>query len=326
MMDFVNNGFIDPLLFIDYSGSYYSFKCKIEKEEITLSAKHMCSLQFVSLEFAHGIRLHELLILKLLLNNDYISINDFEIELAKYQIKLNKKDLNGICNTLSPDFYTQNDKKKYGNLTYITLDKDSKQIYKTNEFSELLQNSIYKDELEDCLEYGIKRATLKPEEKIENDNLVLYRKYSRKDICKLLNWQSDCSSTIYGYKTETSYDEYTCPIFVTYKKDDNISETTKYEDVFIDNSLFSWMSRSRRTSQSEEVATIINQQQNHIRVMLFVKKDDAEGTDFYYLGKMNYNSFEDTTMKSGESVVNIRFDMETPVPQNIYNYLEAQNL
>ena len=83
------------------------------------------------------------------------------------------------------------------------------------------------------------------------------------------------------------------------------------------------MSRSRRTSQSEEVATIINQQQNHIRVMLFVKKDDAEGTDFYYLGKMNYNSFEDTTMKSGESVVNIRFDMETPVPQNLFNYLEG---
>lgn len=41
---------------------------------------------------------------------------------------------------------------------------------------------------------------------------------------------------------------------------------------------------------------------------------------------MNYNSFENTTMKSGESVVNIRFDMETPVAQNLYNYLEAQNL
>ncbi|MBO5137080.1 MAG: DUF3427 domain-containing protein [Spirochaetaceae bacterium] len=57
--------------------------------------------------------------------------------------------------------------------------------------------------------------------------------------------------------------------------------------------------------------------------MLFVKKDDAEGTDFYYLGKMNYNSFEDTTMKSGESVVKIRFEMETPVPQNPFNYLEG---
>ena len=156
-----------------------------------------------------------------------------------------------------------------------------------------------------------------------SDNLVLYRKYSRKDICKLLNWKSDCSSTIYGYKTETSYEEYTCPIFVTYKKDDDISETTKYEDVFIDNTIFSWMSRSRRTSKSEEVATIINQPRNNIRVMLFIKKDDAEGTDFYYLGKMNYNSYLDTTMKSGESVVNIQFDMETPVPQNLYNYFEG---
>ena len=50
---------------------------------------------------------------------------------------------------------------------------------------------------------------------------------------------------------------------------------------------------------------------------------EKPGTDFYYLGKMNYNSFEDTTMKSGESIVNIRFDMETPVPQNLYNYLEG---
>ena len=323
MMDFVNNEFIDPLLFIDYSGAYYSFKCKVEKQEINLPAKHMCSLQFISLEFAHGIRLHELLILKLLLSNDYVTINDFANELAKYQIKLNKKDLNGICNTLSPDFYTQNDKKKYGNITYITFDKNLARIYKTTEFTELLQNQIYKEELEDCLEYGIKRAVLSDTERIEDDNLVLYRKYSRKDICKLLNWKSDCSSTIYGYKTETSYEEYTCPIFVTYKKDDDISETTKYEDVFIDNTLFSWMSRSRRTSESEEVATIINQPRNNIRVMLFIKKDDAEGTDFYYLGKMNYNSYLDTTMKSGESVVNIQFDMETPVPQNLYNYFEG---
>lgn len=45
------------------------------------------------------------------------------------------------------------------------------------------------------------------------------------------------------------------------------------------------------------------------------------------MGKMKYNSFEDTTMKdkdgSDVSVVNIQFDMETPVPHNLYNYLEA---
>ena len=179
----------------------------------------------------------------------------------------------------------------------------------------------------DCLEYGMKRATLKPEEKIINDNLVLYRKYSRKDVCKLLNWKSDCSSTVYGYKTETSTPEYTCPIFVTYEKAEDISETTKYDDVFIDNTRFSWMSRNRRTSKADEVAALIDQPNNNIKIMLFVKKNDGEGSDFYYMGKMKYNSFADTTMKDKDgsrvSVVNIQFDMEIPVPQNLYNYLEA---
>ena len=167
-------------------------------------------------------------------------------------------------------------------------------------------------------------------EKIINDNLILYRKYSRKDICKLLNWKSDCSSTVYGYKTETSTEEYTCPIFVTYEKSSDISETTKYEDRFVDNTRFSWMSRSRRTSESDEVAALINQNSNNIKIMLFVKKNDGEGSDFYYMGKMRYNSFKDTFMKdkdgSDVSVVNIQFDMENPVPQNLYNYLCKRKL
>lgn len=330
MMDFVENGFIDPLLFIDYSGSYYSFKCKIEKKEIALNAKEMCSLQFISLEFARGIRMHEILILKLLLEKKSIIIEDFAEKLSVYSIKLNEKDLNGIGKTLSPDFYTQKDKKKYGNMTYIKIDKEKNIICRTDEFSALLGNSVYKTELSDCLEYAIKRAGLKSNEIRYDDNLVLYRKYTRKDICKLLNWKSDCSSTIYGYKTELSYGTPTCPIFVTYNKKSNISESTKYDDVFIDNSHFSWMSRSRRTSATEEVSALINQSKNHIKAMLFVKKSDDEGSDFYYLGNMIYNSFEDTKMNSEKDgkiekvpVVNIQFRMKNPVPQQLYNYLES---
>ena len=320
MMDFVNNGFIDPFLFIDYKGSYYAFKCSIEKKPEELSIKQLCSLQFFSLEFARGIRLHELLLISVLLKQEKISLTDFELELAKYNVKLTKKDFTGMLNLLSPDFYTQNDKKKYSGIKYISY--DNQEIKRTDEFSELL-----KSDLSDCLEYGIKRASLKDDERIINDNLVLYRKYSRKDVCKLLNWKSDCSSTIYGYKTETSTEEYTCPIFVTYEKSDDISETTKYEDGFIDNTRFSWMSRSRRTSQTEEVAALINQPENNIKIMLFVKKNDGEGSDFYYMGQLKYNSFTDTTMKDKDGadvpVVNIQFDMENPVPQNLYNYLVA---
>ena len=64
--------------------------------------------------------------------------------------------------------------------------------------------------------------------------------------------------------------------------------------------------------------------------MLFVKKNDDEGSDFYYLGNMIYNSFEDTKMNSEKDgkiekvpVVNIQFRMKNPVPQQLYNYLES---
>ncbi|MBQ5999248.1 MAG: DUF3427 domain-containing protein [Treponema sp.] len=89
---------------------------------------------------------------------------------------------------------------------------------------------------------------------------------------------------------------------------------------------YNWYSRSRRTSESDEVSPLIHQTENNIRILLFVKKDDAEGSDFYYMGDMKYHSFEDTTMNGKDGrvpVVNIQFDMETPVPQNLYSYLEG---
>ena len=326
MMDFVNNGFIDPLLFIDYAGSYYGFKCKVEKEDSLLSAKEMCSLQFFSLEFARGFRVHEILLLQKLMQQEQITCENFSQILRAYNVILNEKDIAGMCNLLSPNFYTQADKKKYGGITYVNFDKTKQIFTRSDEFTNLLNNELHVKEISDCLSYGLKRATLKDNEVRVDNNLVLYRKYSRKDVCKLLNWKSDCSSTVYGYKTETSTEDYTCPIFVTYKKSDDISDTTKYEDVFIDNTRFNWYSRSRRTSESDEVSALIHQSENNIRVLLFVKKDDAEGSDFYYMGDMKYHSFEDTTMNGKDGrvpVVNIQFDMETPVPQNLYSYLEG---
>jgi hypothetical protein len=120
--------------------------------------------------------------------------------------------------------------------------------------------------------------------------------------------------------------ELTCPVFITYKKSDEISDSIKYEDYFIDNSRLNWMSKNKRTSTSPDVSVILDQARNKIEIPLFVKKDDNEGTDFYYLGNMKRDTFEDTTMKSeGKSVnvVNIRFDLENAVPQELYNYLEA---
>ena len=92
----------------------------------------------------------------------------------------------------------------------------------------------------------------------DDNNLVLYQKYSRKDVCRILNWEKDVSSTIYGYR----YNYGTCPIFVTYNKLETISKSTQYLDYFINEQIFNWMTRSRVSIKSKEAQQIIHAKDN----------------------------------------------------------------
>ncbi len=55
----------------------------------------------------------------------------------------------------------------------------------------------------------------------EDTGLVMYEKYTRREVCRLLKWENDEGNVIFGYKVKHG----TCPIFVTYNKDKEISYT-----------------------------------------------------------------------------------------------------
>lgn len=330
MMDFVNHGFIDPFLFINYKGSYYAFKCLMAKKEPTISYKHICSLQFISIEFARGIRLHEVLLLQLLLNRTEITLSFFRSELKKYGVSLHRDDIQGLCRTLSPNYYRENDKSKYGNISYIEYDENSNVIIKSASFKSLLQNNIYRKEIEDVLQYAINKATLKGNEKYHSNNLVLYRKYTRKDVFKLLNFDKDQNpQNVGGYIIQEVNGQKKCPVFVTYKKAEETSSSTKYEDYFIDNVRFNWMSKNKRYIKSPDVKDILEQETNKIQIPLFIKKDDNEGADFYYLGMMHVDPTSAKQEKISDDngnllpVVNLQYDLQPPLTQNMFNYLQA---
>ena len=214
----------------------------------------------------------------------------------------------------------------YKLLPYVEFDEEYNILRRSSEFSLLLQNENYLCELYDCLEYGLEKAYLRKTEQYGSHNFVLYRKYSRKDVCKLLNWKKNITAqNIGGYFIDEDNGEMTCPIFVTYKKSEDISESIDYDDRFINSSCLNWMSKSDRTLSSPDVSRIINQKRNGIQILLFVKKDDNDGTDFYFLGSMSTTEkIHEMTMKNtNKSVVNIEFAMETNVPQNLYDYLEG---
>jgi hypothetical protein len=147
-------------------------------------------------------------------------------------------------------------------------------------------------------------------------------RYSRKDVCRLLNWENNQQSTMYGYKIDRATQ--TCPIFITYHKSDTITSAVHYEEGFINQSQIAWCSKSKRTLQSAEIQALLS---NTNDLHVFVKKDDVEGTDFFYMGKGDIHSPVETTQKNQDGlqvpVVEMTVDLESPVERALYDYFQT---
>lgn len=180
----------------------------------------------------------------------------------------------------------------------------------------VISNSVFKKFLRDAANYSIQSFNKSFDRYKFVDGFVRYNKYGRKDVCRVLNWNLDVSSTVYGYRTSNGV----TPCFVTYHKSDEVSESTSYNDHFINQVTFAWESRSRRRIESEEIQNVINSK----RILLFVKKEDGEGTDFYYLGDckiVNGSIREDKMPGTNISVVHFSFELDKPVENDLYEYI-----
>jgi hypothetical protein len=160
------------------------------------------------------------------------------------------------------------------------------------------------------------------------DGFILYKKYSRKDVFRILCWdENPVAQNVGGYII--SKDKTNCPIFVNYHKEEDISSTTKYEDKFINNYTFQWMSKSKRTLKSPDVKAI-SEYRSGIRIPLFIKKHNDEGGEFYYIADVTPqdNSFEQTSMRDDNgkevSVVKMLLTLKHPVEANMYEYLTTK--
>lgn len=318
LLDFYENGEMDPLLILNHTAmdSYYSFLKKADKDyDEYLSEEEISSLKFISKNLASGKRPHELLILKSLIYNGYFSVESIEHLLkAEYGIQNDVKSIESAIDVLNLDF-SKKDKKDFPELSFMN------EFQISNEFKEYLAHETYRNHVLDVIDYGLLKYKTEYNSQVEGENLTLYAKYSRRDVCRLLNWPNDDSSTLYGYRVKHN----TCPIFVTYDKKEDISDSTKYLDEFVNRDVFSWMTRSRLKLDSKEVVAIKNYQKTNLKIHLFIKKSDDEGKDFYYMGQVEPFDFIQTTIKSKDGdlpIVNIKYNLHIPVKDELYDYFE----
>ncbi len=321
VFDFYEYGEIDPMLFIQYSKSYDQFVKSVDKDfTVSFSDKEEAILEFIS-SLVNGKRIHELLMISSLLNNEKISLETYKILLEEKGEKYRESDYVSALNVLGKVFVNAPaEKKRYNDIEFISTDEAKNgMLRRATLFYSLFNNTRFVNEMKCLVRYGLRRY----EDLFKNhdeDNLVLYEKYSRKDVCRILNWEHDDSSTVYGYRIKHN----TCPIFVTYEKKEDIANSTKYEDQFINNQLFSWMTRSKVSLESQESQKIINYKEIGLKIYLFIKKSDGEGTDFYYMGKVSPVDYMQTEIKNDKGqklpIMNFKMKLEHSVREDIYEY------
>ncbi|MDR3291870.1 MAG: DEAD/DEAH box helicase [Methanobrevibacter sp.] len=326
LIDFYENGDLDPILILNHStiSNYYEFLQYADEDyEEQLSDDESDSLKFLSKWLANGKRPHELFILKFLVNRNSFSIHDVHNSLIKnYNISNDINSINSAINFLKLNYIKDNEKKKYENISSFLKESKKDEFKISEEFKRFLDNKAYSNHVNDLIRY----ALLKYKKEYFNNgteetNLKLYAKYSRKDVCRILNWETDDSSTVYGYRIK--YD--TCPIFVKYKKPEDISSSTNYEDEFESDEIFSWMTRNRLTIKSKEVIEIKNHENNNLKIYFFIKKSDNEGSDFYYMGQVKPVEHHETTISDDDNnelpIVNFKLKFHTPVKEDLHDYL-----
>jgi SOS-response transcriptional repressor LexA len=308
---------------------------KVEKaESLALSKQQVKLLELFSKEINNSKRLEESIILKLLIESSELSVKDLkELVLKKYRYTISEETIKSCVSNLNFEFVRE---KKGGKML------SAKEIYDlnilsiengifvfSNAFTAHLNQEVFKGFLLDSADYSIyEYDRLFAIDKWQN-GFVLYRKYSRKDVFRILNVsENPVAQNVGGYLV--SPDNEHCPIFVNYHKEEHISESTKYEDEFVNNKEFDWMSKSNRTLSSNDVQSILGHK-GPIRLPLFIKKNNDEGMDFYYMGEVSpeLNQIVQTTMlnDSGKQlpVVKIRFNLDVPVSSNMFNYLQEKS-
>ena len=332
LRDFDDYGEMDVIRIFDNNslGSYYKFLVKYEKRyKIRLSEDEEKVIEFVSKKLASGKRVQELQMLKRLLAYArglsklglFVGLSE---DMKEYGKEISQDQKENIVNVMTNEFPAGSGKKTYSQCVFI--EEDASDYKPTESFMEMLKNDDFYNILKELVEFGISRYERDYSDCYENSDLVLYQKYTYEDVCRLLNWeQNEVPLNIGGYKFDKKTK--TFPVFINYDKSEDISDTTKYEDHFVEGfrDRLIAISKSGRSLQSDDVQNFLKAKERGIQVELFVRKnkDDKISKEFYYLGHMTASgkAKEFTMANTEKSAVEIEWILDVPVREDIYEYI-----
>ncbi|MFT4147769.1 MAG: DUF3427 domain-containing protein [Micrococcaceae bacterium] len=222
-------------------------------------------------------------------------------------------------NLLSGKFFNNAAQKaRYKGYEFIVQEGDL--IKKSGGFSKALKNESFKRFFEGNLELAAELYETRFSSP-ELANFKLFERYSRRDVAWLLNNVKDDSSTMYGYPKSpiTGY----WPIFVTYKKADDVDQNVDYNDRFLNREVFLWESRASGKKLTKAEERILSFSENKHPFLIFVQKDSKE-QDFYFVGASRESKITETIRESDKkAILHAEFKLEESVRDDVYDYLTS---
>lgn len=329
LIDFYENGEVDPLVIIREYKTYQTFLEKVEKELYfgKVTEQEMITLEYLSKTVLCGARPYELEILKHFLHNEEVKVANVKGEFQeKYGYELDMISFENAIDVLKGHFVSREDEyRRYRHVDIVNYSEPG-MLKRTKGFANKLQHKEFYRQLNDIIEVGLRRYEDKfaGGQTIENP-FVLYEKYSRRDVSLLMNCGKDLSSTMYGMK-RIGDDVF---IFVTYHKEESTDDAKRYidgkpdyADTFEDNMIFRWDSQIGRGVDSSYMQEVLTAPRKH----LLVKKSDAE-TNFYYMGLFDVIDIMSGNKKDNNGrerdIAKVKMKMRHPVRDDLLRYLQS---
>lgn len=329
LIDFYENGEVDPLVIIREYKTYHSFLKEVEKElyHNKITGQDVITLEYLSKTILCGARPYELEILKRFLHSEVIRVENIKDEFEeKYGFALDMASFENAIDVLKGHFVSKESEYKRFCHIDICTDEETGMFKRTRNFARRLQYAEFYRQIDDIIEVGLRRYTDKfaGRQMVENP-FVLYEKYSRRDVSLLMNCGKDLSSTMYGMK-RIGDDVF---IFVTYYKKESADDAKSYidgkpdyADIFEDNMIFRWDSQIGKGVDSSYMKAVITAPRKH----LLVKKSDAE-TNFYYVGLFDVVDVKADKKKDNDGrerdIAKVKVKMRNPVRDDLLRYLQS---
>src|SRR5699024_6042380 len=208
MAQFLIHNSIDPEIIVRREGNYDRFLKRLKEETPFLSEYEDKVLSMITLEFLNGKRLHEVILLEMLLQDEKTTMDAYLASLKEDGCYVDEATIDSVKRIFSLEFFTKTDITTYGGRPIVHFTSDG-----AISFDEAIQTQVeINDYFVSHIEDVIQTARLHHERYNTDQPLTLHKKYTKKDVCRLLHRHKDEKGTMYGYRTKHD----TWPIFITY--------------------------------------------------------------------------------------------------------------